>query len=231
MEKLSATVLKFYISILFLTFCYLGFITEYRHKNLSNKNSIELEGWSKNVSRNISDYINLEVTNLPNNFCVSKTTLLVIVFSKPTNFYSRTAIRDNWGKHISRKNASLFFLMGHCNRSEIKKLNRLEQVKYKDIIMENFVDTYQNLSLKALLMLKLFAAQKNCNYLIKTDDDVFLNVPLLVKELEITNNSEILSGRIVKKEKDKKIRLKNGTLPATCICKTNIQVFWLVLPI
>lgn len=207
MAKLFTKVLKFYILILFLTFCYLGFITEHLHQRYTtnnNRNIIELESWTKNASRNISDYINLKVANLPKKFCNLKTTLMVIVFSKPTNFYSRTAIRENWGKHTFRRNASVFFLMGHSNRSEIKKLNHLEQVKYKDIIIENFVDTYMNLSLKALVMLKLFAAQKNCNYLIKTDDDVFLNVPLLVKELENTTNSGILSGRIVKNEKRQK---------------------------
>ena len=54
-----------------------------------------------------------------------------------------------------------------------------------DIIQENFLDSYNNLTLKSILMLKY--VKNNCEnkvkYVMKCDDDTFINVPNLIHVL------------------------------------------------
>lgn len=61
-----------------------------------------------------------------------------------------------------------------------------ENYEYGDIIQEKFHDTYNNLTLKSVMMLKWVTT--NCphaTYLMKTDDDMYINVEGLVKALKL----------------------------------------------
>jgi beta-1,3-galactosyltransferase 1 len=70
---------------------------------------------------------------------------------------------------------------------------------YNDIIQESFYDTYNNLTLKSLMLLKWVIS--NCNkvtYIMKTDDDMFVNIPILVKALKGRSKStETLIGSLI----------------------------------
>lgn len=60
-----------------------------------------------------------------------------------------------------------------------------ESDMYGDIIQENFLDSYNNLTLKSILMLKWVT--NNCadkvKYVMKCDDDTFVNVPNIIHVL------------------------------------------------
>lgn len=66
-----------------------------------------------------------------------------------------------------------------------------ESAKFGDIVQESFLDTYHNLTLKSLALLKwvnLTCFHDNQTnhlpkYVVKTDDDIFINVDRLVKVL------------------------------------------------
>lgn len=60
-----------------------------------------------------------------------------------------------------------------------------ESYLYNDIIQERFHDTYNNLTLKSVMLLKW--ANTYCDkgtYLMKSDDDIFVNIPSLLKILK-----------------------------------------------
>lgn len=62
-----------------------------------------------------------------------------------------------------------------------------ESRKYGDILQEDFLDTYVNLTIKSLFMLKWFSGSclpAGASYLLKTDDDVYVNLPNLRSMLE-----------------------------------------------
>jgi Galactosyltransferase len=60
---------------------------------------------------------------------------------------------------------------------------------YGDLLQGNFQDSYQNLTYKHTMAFKWFVYNcPNVNYLLKTDDDVFVNTPLLYETLEIVSN-------------------------------------------
>ncbi|XP_050673637.1 uncharacterized protein LOC126971377 [Leptidea sinapis] len=82
----------------------------------------------------------------------------------------------------------LVFLLGlpaNENNTDVQDRIDDEVVKYGDIIQEGFVDSYNNLTLKSIMMLKWVT--NNCNesvrYILKTDDDMYINVPNLIMNL------------------------------------------------
>ncbi|KAH8331236.1 hypothetical protein KR067_013085, partial [Drosophila pandora] len=98
-----------------------------------------------------------------------------------------------YGKYLSGKDETLrasvrvVFIVGRHqrttrnNRATITKL-RKESDLYNDVIQEDFVDNFQNLTLKSVMALKHF--NKKCfdtsAYFLKADDDSFVNVPNLI---------------------------------------------------
>nr|CAD7415549.1 unnamed protein product [Timema poppensis] len=62
---------------------------------------------------------------------------------------------------------------------------QLESAQHGDIVVEDFIDSHENLTLKTLFMLKW--TFKHCNqfsYWVKTSDDVLLNTKGILKHLE-----------------------------------------------
>ncbi|XP_064212018.1 uncharacterized protein LOC661554 [Tribolium castaneum] len=161
----------------------------------------EVEGWARNVSRNVRDYISeaAQAHIMPKNFCEEKGLLLVFIHSKFDKFDARRAIRETWGQ--KRDNVTFYFLLGEDkNRHhEVQLKLRDESQRFNDIVQERFVDSYNNLTLKSITMLKLFHlhCSDSYKYLLKIDDDVYLNIASALKELtnrSITTN--VLLGHV-----------------------------------
>lgn len=74
-----------------------------------------------------------------------------------------------------------------------------EHNDYGDIIQERFIDDYNNLTIKSVMMLKWVTT--NCpqaTYLMKTDDDMYINVENLVKALKLRPRSgDTLIGSLI----------------------------------
>ena len=73
----------------------------------------------------------------------------------------------------------------HSGTSPAPELNALvadEASLYKDVIVEDFVDAYNNLTIKSIMGLK-WAAQYcgNAKYVFKVDDDMFVNTYNLLR--------------------------------------------------
>lgn len=140
---------------------------------------------------------------------LSKAQYVVIIISSPNNEPKRDAIRATWGNFVdnifvengeiiykwnhtgiskqSQKNiVKLFFAVGTLGLSEIKaeKLAN-EQKRNKDIlVLDNIEDSYKNLSLKVLNTLSWISKNlKEMKYVIKCDDDSFVRIDIIVKDL------------------------------------------------
>nr|CAH7729073.1 unnamed protein product [Callosobruchus chinensis] len=77
---------------------------------------------------------------------------------------------------------------------------QLESDQFGDIIQERFVDSYNNLTLKSIQMVKI--ATNHClnttRYLLKIDDDMFVNVPRLVSLILAVNKTRnLLMGKLI----------------------------------
>nr|KAG5714720.1 hypothetical protein BaRGS_000208 [Batillaria attramentaria] len=74
----------------------------------------------------------------------------------------------------------LVFLLGRPPSEETKRQVEAESGKFDDLVVGDFIDSYVNLTLKVLHGLRW--AVRHCpqaGYVLKADDDTFVNLPLL----------------------------------------------------
>ncbi|MEE6528593.1 hypothetical protein FKM82_031102, partial [Ascaphus truei] len=94
----------------------------------------------------------------------------------------RDAIRQTWGA-AAPGHLTLFTLGVPVSEGEQGPLAQ-EAELHGDIIQAAFADTYRNLTLKTLASLSWATrACPGARFLLKTDDDVFVNVPALARDL------------------------------------------------
>ena len=97
------------------------------------------------------------------------------------NFEERQVIRDTWAKdQLALSNVKVIFLLGQLKNATFQSNVTTESESYGDILQEGFIDTYANLTVKSLMLLKWFT--KECDkvpYILKTDDDMYINLKQL----------------------------------------------------
>ncbi|BET02422.1 Galactosyltransferase [Nesidiocoris tenuis] len=111
--------------------------------------------------------------------CNSTPLVVAVVHSAPANYINRQMIRSTWGTSIK-----LVFMVGETNLTDVNAQLDQEVKEYGDVVQGSFFDTYRNLTYKHVMALKW--ATYHCpsaRYLLKTDDDVFVNAPKLEKFL------------------------------------------------
>ncbi|KAM3843753.1 beta-1,3-galactosyltransferase 4-like [Vipera latastei] len=113
--------------------------------------------------------------------------LLVLVASAPGHVARRTAVRRSWGavQLVGNRELRILFVLGLPAEAELQVVLEREAAEHRDLLQGRFIDTYTNLTLKTLALMDWAAAHcPTARFLLKADDDVFLNVPGLVRELE-----------------------------------------------
>ena len=106
---------------------------------------------------------------------------VTIVHSRPEHFRQRQVIRQTW---TSTNLTRTVFLIGRTDRSDrpirppdVGRLLQAEQSKYGDLVQGDFIDDYRNLTLKNLMGLRWVSTYcLNARYVLKSDDDAFVDV-------------------------------------------------------
>ncbi|KAJ4922986.1 hypothetical protein JOQ06_021687 [Pogonophryne albipinna] len=117
--------------------------------------------------------------------------LLLFVKSSPENFERRQAIRDTWGNERfvwSKLGATvrMVFALGvdAKQRSRVQRALLQEDQTFRDLIQQDFLDTFHNLTAK--LITQFHWVHDYCpqaRFLMSADDDIFVHMPNLVKYL------------------------------------------------
>lgn len=109
----------------------------------------------------------------------------VVVVSAVNQIEQRQAIRKTWGRDLKfRRNNSLVFLLGKPEDPEQQRRVFEESGEHFDIVQGDMWEGYRNLTDKSVQALHL--ATTHCpeaSFLLKTDDDTFVNVPKLLKQV------------------------------------------------
>lgn len=135
--------------------------------------------------------------------CAGKDVLLLLfVKSSPDNFERRNAIRSTWGNETFIENSlgvtvEVLFALGATPAGQVEptwsKRSRLgvqkrliqEDRLYGDLIQQDFLDSFHNLTLK--LILQFHWAHNHCahaRFFMTADDDIFVHMPNLVAYLK-----------------------------------------------
>lgn len=125
--------------------------------------------------------------------------LLVLVESALRNRRERRVVRESWARPsmVPAPQARVVFLVGQSLNGSFQDDIQEESSLYGDILQEGFVDSYANLSVKSLMLAKWFT--QNCDnvpYVLKTDDDVFVNVRNLLKFVVDNRKPNLLTGTL-----------------------------------
>jgi hypothetical protein len=115
----------------------------------------------------------------------------------------RSIQRKTWIAEAKQINSSLRIIFVMAKPKEMsgkyQEQVELESKLNEDILQFDFIDTYYNLTLKHLSW--MYWCIKNCKtttYVIKTDDDVILNVQRLETKLEYNSFGYGISGKLFK---------------------------------
>ncbi|XP_046607711.1 beta-1,3-galactosyltransferase 5-like isoform X1 [Neodiprion virginianus] len=110
--------------------------------------------------------------------CKNSQPLIVgLIHSAPKNYAKRMTIRETWGNKVHGIVALFFVGMTSDLQSKLEE----EDKTYGDIVQGNFVDSYRNLTYKHVMLLKWAKYHcPNVKYVLKLDDDVFVNTPAML---------------------------------------------------
>lgn len=123
--------------------------------------------------------------------CRNESKIRILITSAPENSDRRKAIRETWCNPANFNLASLpwqcVFLIGQSSHQPSNIIIESEIRNYRDILIGSYVDSYRNLTIKIMHGLYWASRTCPCSYVLKTDDDVYVN-PLLLNQL-ITSNT------------------------------------------
>ncbi|XP_068208423.1 beta-1,3-galactosyltransferase 1-like [Palaemon carinicauda] len=126
--------------------------------------------------------------------------VLVLITTAPDHEKHRTAVRQTWGHFAIRRDVVMAFVVGRTTNANIQSNIDKENEIYGDIIQANFIDHYANLTLKTVSMfewVKTYCSESH--FVLKTDDDMFINMPLLLTFIDSKKNDRrVMYGRLAK---------------------------------
>lgn len=130
--------------------------------------------------------------------------VVIIVLSSRGNFIRRKLVRQTYGSIKSANNIHILgivFLVGSMDSSGYFEVDHseleAENMEYGDLIMGDFVDTYRNLTRKTIMAyewLTTFCCE--AQLVLKTDDDIMVNVFRLTELLNSFSATEMTSSNI-----------------------------------
>ena len=106
------------------------------------------------------------------------------------------------------------FLVGKTRNRFVAKRIEDEIELHKDILIGSFFDAYHNLTLKSLMMLQWF--QDHCHlakFLLKVDDNVHVNLPLLLRKVHTYDKTGLLENSIFGHVKSKSHPIRRYSNP------------------
>ena len=153
--------------------------------------------FSETVADDSSQYTNKKIEPR----CKSGIELVIVVTSRPSSIYQRLAIRNSWGRPDSVINQHLFkdkkfdfisiFAIGQTPNKITQNIIEKESQGFGDILQLFYIDSYENLTNKTLLTLEWLSYKCEPKFVLKTDDDCFVNLLSLEPWLH-TLKSDIL---------------------------------------
>lgn len=114
---------------------------------------------------------------------------MIYVHSAPKNHKKRQMVRQTWGARtvLQKYKMRIVFIMGVVDDKITMDSIKLESNTYGDIVVESFMDSYRNLTYKAIAGLKWVSKHcDNVTYVIKSDDDILIDMHALMKQMNST---------------------------------------------
>ncbi|XP_073318602.1 beta-1,3-galactosyltransferase 1-like [Pagrus major] len=112
--------------------------------------------------------------------------LVILISTTHKEFDARQAIRETWGDESTFPDVRVvtLFLLGRSTDTVLNQMVEQESQIFHDIVVEDFIDSYHNLTLKTLMGMRWVATFcAKAQYVLKTDSDIFVNMENLIYNL------------------------------------------------
>jgi hypothetical protein len=145
--------------------------------------------------------------------------LLVVVNSAVSHFEAREAIRQTWGQFAVERGSLVLFLLGSADPSSadadvIQEKVFQEESAHGDLLQGAFIDNYYNLTLKTISLLRwVNATCDRIKYVLKIDDDMFVNMQMMVDFCETRSFPKAVIGKLARKWKPHRNKLSKWFVP------------------
>lgn len=109
----------------------------------------------------------------------SNVDIAVFILTVHANRKARDTLRETWLTPTKNNTAEIryAFLLGSTPDQSLQKKVEEENAIFHDIIQEDFVDKYMNLTYKTIMAFKWASTKcKQAKFIMKTDDDMFVNL-------------------------------------------------------
>uniref|UniRef100_F7BIY0 Hexosyltransferase n=1 Tax=Ornithorhynchus anatinus TaxID=9258 RepID=F7BIY0_ORNAN len=137
------------------------------------------------------DYVSIATHFLMNeeDKCKDKNPFLILLIcTKASEKEQRDSIRKTWGNEslVAGYLVVRLFMLGNHDPIYTPGIQN-ESKEYHDIIQQNFLDTYNNLTLKVTMGMEWVTTYcPHANFVMKTDTDMFVNTEYLIQKLLVT---------------------------------------------
>ena len=160
-------------------------------KTQAASNQQDCKSWKTEISQH-------KTTLLTKAACARHYFLLILVSSAPANFKRRNLIRQTWGTDSNvEPRWRTFFLLGQTRNQIQTAILKVEEKSYSDIIRGNYFEHYWNQSFKIEMGFEWAARYCQFSFLLKTDDDVFVNTKDLILLLQrSTPKNRLYMGKV-----------------------------------
>ncbi|XP_069491337.1 beta-1,3-galactosyltransferase 4 [Ambystoma mexicanum] len=136
------------------------------------------------------------------NMCRPEAPFLVsFVVTAPSNVEARRTIRKTWASvgEVEGHRVLSLFALGMAPSPEVQAHIEEESNKHGDIVQGLFMDTYRNLTLKTIMIMRwAITFCPHARYILKVDDDVYVNLQGMVVHLQSLGepSEDLYFGRI-----------------------------------
>ncbi|XP_026843549.1 beta-1,3-galactosyltransferase 5 [Drosophila persimilis] len=140
--------------------------------------------------------------------------LLILITSAHSHFTARMSIRHTWMNYGRRRDVGIAFVLGRTTNASLYESLNKENYIYGDMIRGQFIDSYTNLTLKTISLLEW--TDTHCprvKYILKTDDDTFINVPKLLDFIDGHKDNRTIYGHIIENAKPYRQRAYKSFVP------------------
>ena len=121
----------------------------------------------------------------------SNVEILILICTQHNRNEYRDTVRKTWMSAYNRNTGKIrfVFLLGFISDKVAQKAIEEENKKYGDIIQDDFVDSYKNLTYKTIMGIKWAVTRcTNARFIMKTDDDMYMNMKSLLNVLKAHEN-------------------------------------------
>ena len=157
-----------------------------------------IEGLNQTVDHSRIDVVNphpFKYLINSKSVCREKLFVLAYIHTAPDHYKRRMVIRQTWGnpKYYTDLKMRVVFVMGKTdNKQDIQDALEFEAEQYHDIVQEDFLDSYRNLTYKGIAALKWISTYcPDAKFILKADDDIFVNTFTLFRHLQSMDTTGI----------------------------------------